>query len=195
MLTAFAGRPSKLVNMGLRDLSDEELALRARIEPRAAFEVLFERHNGPLYNFLLRQGADEARVDDLFQMAFLKAFRAIPTFREEARFKTWLYTIAVNVLNDDRRASLRRGASTEIREAMLVVDAEPGGSEEMDLVKEALGQVAPNHRQLFTLVRFQGLSIAEAAGAVGMTPAAAKVTLFRTTKRIGEILMTVKVKR
>jgi RNA polymerase sigma-70 factor (ECF subfamily) len=195
MLTAFAGRPSKLVNMGLRDLSDEELALRARIEPRAAFEVLFERHNGPLYNFLLRQGADEARVDDLFQMAFLKAFRAIPTFREEARFKTWLYTIAVNVLNDDRRASLRRGASTEIREAMLVVDAEPGGSEEMDRVKEALGQVAPNHRQLFTLVRFQGLSIAEAAGAVGMTPAAAKVTLFRTTKRIGEILMTVKVKR
>jgi RNA polymerase sigma-70 factor (ECF subfamily) len=181
--------------MGLRDLSDEELALRARSEPRAAFEILFERHRGPLYNFLLRQGADEARVDDLFQMAFLKAFRAIPTFREEARFKTWLYTIAVNVLNDDRRASLRRGATTEIREAMLVVDSEPGGNEDVDRVKEALGQVAPNHRQLFTLVRFQGLSIAEAAGAVGMTPAAAKVTLFRTTKRIGEILMTVKVKR
>jgi RNA polymerase sigma-70 factor (ECF subfamily) len=181
--------------MGLRDLSDEELALRARSEPRAAFEILFERHKGPLYNFLLRQGADEARVDDLFQMAFLKAFRAIPGFREEARFKTWLYTIAVNVLNDDRRASFRRGATTGIREAMLVVDAEPGGNEDVDRVKEALGQVAPNHRQLFTLVRFQGLSIAEAAGAVGMTPAAAKVTLFRTTKRIGEILMTVKVKR
>jgi len=181
--------------MGLRELTDEELALRARTEPRAAFEILFERHRGPLYNFLLRQGADDARVDDLFQQAFLKAFRAIPTFREESRFKTWLYTIAVNVLNDERRAAVRRGATTEIRESMLVVDAEPVGTDEIDRVKEALGQVAPNHRQLFTLVRFQGLSIAEAARAVGMTPAAAKVTLFRTTKRIGELLMTVKVKR
>ncbi|HVE41133.1 MAG TPA: sigma-70 family RNA polymerase sigma factor [Planctomycetota bacterium] len=180
---------------GLRDLSDEALALRARTEPRAAFEILFERHRGPLYNFLLRQGADEARVDDLFQMAFLKAFRAIPTFREEARFKTWLYTIAVNVLQDDRRAAVRRGATTEIRETMLVAEPETGGGEDVDRVKEALGRVAPNHRQLFTLVRFQGLSIAEAAKAVGMTPAAAKVTLFRTTKRIGEMLMTVKVKR
>ena len=54
--------------------------------------------------------------------------------------------------------------------------------------------LAPNHRQLFTLVRFQGLSIAEAAQAVGMTPAAAKVTLFRTTKRIGEALAPVREK-
>src|SRR5438128_2500981 len=138
---------------GLRELSDEELALRARTAPRAAFEILFERHRGPLYNFLLRQGADDARVDDLFQMAFLKAFRAIPSFREEARFKTWLYTIAVNVLNDDRRATNRRGATTEIRETMMVVEPEPGGGEEVVRVKEALGQVAPNHRQLFTLVR------------------------------------------
>lgn len=181
--------------MGLLELSDEELAVRARTEPRAAFEILFERHRIPLYNFLLRQGVEAARADDLFQTAFLKAFRAIPTFREQSRFKTWLYTIAVNVLHDERRASVRRGAAVEIQETMLVVDAEPGGNEEMNRVKQALGQVPPKHRQLFTLVRFQGLSIAEAAGAVGMTPAAAKVTLFRTTRRIGELLMTVKVKR
>lgn len=177
---------------GLRELSDEELALRARTEPRAAFEILFERHRTPLYNFLLRQGAEEARVDDLFQMAFLKAFRAIPTFREESRFKTWLYTIAINVLNDDRRAAQRRGPMTEVRESMLVVEPEHGSEEDVDRVKEALGQVASHHRQLFTLVRFQGMSIAEAARAVGMTPAAAKVTLFRTTRRIGELVMKVK---
>jgi RNA polymerase sigma-70 factor (ECF subfamily) len=177
---------------GLRELSDEELALRARTEPRAAFEVLFERHQTPLYNFLLKQGADGTRVDDLFQMAFLKAFRAIPTFREEARFKTWLYTIAINVLNDDRRAAQRRGTTSEIHEGMLVVEPEPGTDEDVDRVKAALGQVAPNHRQLFTLVRFQGMSIAEAAQAVGMTPAAAKVTLFRTTRKIGELVMKVK---
>jgi RNA polymerase sigma-70 factor (ECF subfamily) len=180
--------------MGLRELTDEELAVRARTEPRAAFEILFERHRVPLYSFLLRQGAEEARADDLFQMAFLKAFRAIPGFREESRFKTWLYTIAVNVLHDDRRAALRRGQASVIPEAQPAVEPEPGAGEQVARVKEALGQVASNHRQLFTLVRFQGMSIAEAAKVVGMTPAAAKVTLFRTTKRIGELLMTMKVK-
>jgi RNA polymerase sigma-70 factor (ECF subfamily) len=195
MLTASKARPSKQVIMKLQDLTDEELAIRARTDPKAAFDVLFERHRGPLYNFLLRQGAGEDRVDDLFQMAFLKAFRAIPTFREEARFKTWLYTIAVNVLNDDRRASQRRAAATELRVERAEAEPEVERTEVVGQVKEALEQVAPHHRQLFTLVRFQGLSIAEAARVVGMTPAAAKVTLFRTTKRIGELLLMTKVKR
>ncbi|HZE95392.1 MAG TPA: sigma-70 family RNA polymerase sigma factor [Planctomycetota bacterium] len=172
----------------LRELSDEDLALRARTEPHGAFEVLFERHRGPLYNFLLRQGADAGRVDDLFQVTFFKAFRALPGFREESRFKTWLYTIAVHVLTDDRRATLRRGPTTEIRETMLVTEPELPRRDEIDLVKTALDQVPANHRRLFTLVRFQGLPIAEAAKAVGMTPAAAKVTLFRTTRRVGELL-------
>ena len=48
-------------------MTDEELALRARRDPRGPFEILFELHRGPLYNFLLRQGVDEGRVEDLFQ--------------------------------------------------------------------------------------------------------------------------------
>lgn len=178
--------------MELRQLTDEELALRARTDPRGPFEVLFERHRSGLYNFLLRQGIDDARADDLFQVAFFKAYRALSSFREEARFKTWLYTIAINVVNDERRSVQRRGPTTEIRESMLVDEPRDAGRDDVDRVKAALGQVAPRHRQLFTLVRFQGLPIAEAARAVGMTPAAAKVTLFRTTRRIGEILAPVR---
>jgi RNA polymerase sigma-70 factor (ECF subfamily) len=182
--------------MRLCDLSDEDLALRARVEPRAAFEVLFERHRGPLYSFLLRSGADPSRVDDLFQQAFLKAYRAIPQFREEARFKTWLYAIAANVLADDRRVAQRRGPSAELREAMLVeesgVQDDVERVEELDRVKEALVRIAPNHRLLFTLVRFQGLSIADAAAIVGMTAPAAKVTLFRVSKKLGELLAPIR---
>ena len=180
--------------MDLRQLTDEELALRARNEPRAAFEILFERYRAPLYNFLLRQGADEARADDLFQVTFFKVFRALATFREEARFKTWLYTIAINTVNDERRSALRRGTTTEIHETMLVEEPVDGHRDEVDRVKTALEQVGPRHRQLFTLVRFQGMPIAEAALVVGMTPSAANVTLFRTTKRIGELLAPVREK-
>jgi len=190
--------PSTPLRAGLRDLTDEQLALQARSEPRAPFEVLFERYRGPLHSFLLRQGADDSRADDLFQQAFLKAFRAIGQFREAARFKTWLYTIAANVLADERRASARRGAPAGLREATAL--AEPVATdrlervEALDRVREALAQVAPNHRMLFTLVRFQGLPIAEAAAAVGMTPSAAKVTLFRVSKKIGVIVSPVKEK-
>ncbi|HLY08699.1 MAG TPA: sigma-70 family RNA polymerase sigma factor [Planctomycetota bacterium] len=180
--------------MDLRLMTDEELALRARTEPRAAFEVLFERYRTPLYNFLLRQGVEESRADDLFQVTFFKAFRALGGFREEARFKTWLYTIAINAVHDDRRSVQRRGTTTEIRDTMLVGEPDLGAQDDIARVKAALLEIGPRHRQLFTLVRFQGLAIAEAAQIVGMTPAAAKVTLFRTTKRIGELLAPVREK-
>jgi RNA polymerase sigma-70 factor (ECF subfamily) len=178
--------------MDLRQMTDEELALRARTEPAPAFEVLFERYRTPLYNFLLRQGADESRAEDLFQVTFFKAFRALAGFREEARFKTWLYTIATHAIMDDRRSALRRAPTAELRETMMVEDPDTGTRDDVDRVKAALTQVGARHRQLFTLVRFQGLPIAEAARVVGMTPAAAKVTLFRTTKRIGELLAPVR---
>jgi RNA polymerase sigma-70 factor (ECF subfamily) len=177
--------------MELSALTDEQLALRARSDPRAAFEVLFARYQVPLYSFLLRQGAPDSRVDDLFQLAFLKAFRAVGQFREDARFKTWLYTIASNVLMDDRRA--QRRATAELPESLAAapVPDRLEKAEALDRVKGALDQIAPNHRTLFTLVRFQGLPIAEAAAVVGMTPRAAKVTLFRISKKIGGLLSPV----
>jgi len=174
--------------MDLSGLTDEALALRARSEPRAAFEVLFERYRTPLHSFLLRQGAADSRVDDLFQMAFLKAFRAIGQFREDARFKTWLYTIAANLLTDDRRS--QRRATAELKETVPAAPAPDRleKQEALDRIQDALAQIAPNHRLLFTLVRFQGLAIAEAAGVVGMTPRAAKVTLFRISRKLGGML-------
>ena len=182
--------------MRLCDLSDEGLALRARVEPRAAFGVLFERYRGPIWNFYRRQGVPEAQAEDLFQTTFLKAFRAVASFREEARFKTWLFTIAVNVLHDDRRVVQRRGRPAELRETTAVVESvahEPvERAEAVERVKEALTTFAPNHRQLFTLVRLHGMKIADAARITGLTPPAAKVTLFRVHKKIGEMLAPVK---
>jgi RNA polymerase sigma-70 factor (ECF subfamily) len=184
--------------MDFERMTDEELALRARRDPRGPFEVLFERHRGALYNFLLRQGVDESRAEDLFQQVFLKAFRALPTFREEARFKTWLYAIAVNAVTDDRRADRRRGTPVELHEAMAVDEPraheDVERAEDVDRVKRALEAAPHHHRLLFTLVRFQGLPIAEAARMAGMSPPTAKLTLFRISKKIGEMLAPVREK-
>jgi RNA polymerase sigma-70 factor (ECF subfamily) len=182
--------------MAIDERSDEELARWARTEPRQAFDLLFERHRGPLYNFLLRQGAAESRAEDLFQTVFLKAWRALPSFREEARFKTWLCAIAVNVLQDERRSAARRSPPAALTEAMTVAAEAPADrGETLDRLRAALDGLPARHRALFTLARFQGLSIAEAAAAVGMSPAAAKVTLFRIQKKVGERVAPMKERR
>ncbi len=182
--------------MDFERMTDEELALRARRDPRGPFEVLFERHRGALYAFILRQGIEEGRAEDLFQQVFLKAFRALPSFREEARFKTWLYAIAVHAVQDERRAERRRGSAVPLHEAMAVdgprAHEEAERAEDVGRVKRALEGAPPHHRLLFTLVRFQGLPLAEAAPLVGMSAPTAKLTLFRISKRIGELLAPVR---
>lgn len=153
------------------------------------FEAVFDAHKDAVWSLLRRQGVDASRAEDLFQTVFLKAFRAFDAFREESSLKTWLFSIAANVVLDDRRASRRR-SGVEIHEAMLVDKAEAGASldhaDALDRLRAALDGVPAHHRLLFTLVRFEGMSIADAARAAGLTPQAAKVTLFRVSKRIGE---------
>ncbi|MBI2900367.1 MAG: RNA polymerase sigma factor [Planctomycetes bacterium] len=178
---------------GWEGLSDEELALRSREEPRIAFEVLFERYRDRVYAFLSRQFADRARADDLFQNVFLKAFRALPRFRMESRFKTWIFTIASNVVTDELRTKGRRGTPVELAETMAMTG--PVDPDELDRderlarVKRAVAALPDGIRQLFTLVRFHGMKIAEAALTVGMTPAAAKVALFRAQRKVGEMVL------
>ena len=178
--------------MRLTELSDEELALRARGEPRAPFEVLFGRYKVALWNFILRQGIEEDRAQDAFQATFLKAYRSISGFREEATFKTWLYTIAKNAVTDELRSAGKGGRILPLREGAQIEDRgvheDVRRAEAAERAKEALGRLPSDERQLFTLVRFQGLTIPEAARVVGLSHSAARMKLFRVRKRIGQEL-------
>ena len=179
----------------LRELSDEEVAREARVRPREAFEVLFERYQRPVYAHLIRAGAPQGRVDDLFQTAFLKAYRAIRSFREESKFKTWLFTIATHVLMDEWRRAGRQGRTASL-EGVVVSDEDTSGreaerKEETALVRRAVQTLPEPSRTLFLLVRFQGMKVADAAVAAGIKPSSAKVTLFRAQQKVGAALMRV----
>ncbi len=173
-------------------LSDEEVATAAAVSPQEAFEVLFDRYRAPVFSFIHRQVRDSGRAEDLFQNTFLKMYRALPGFRHDARFRTWLFTIAANSVTDDRRREGRRGPSAGLEEGMAVHHETAGRGMEHDeavaLLRQALDELPPAHRQLFLLVRFQELKIAEAAEAVGLSPGSAKVTLFRIQQKIGQAL-------
>jgi RNA polymerase sigma-70 factor (ECF subfamily) len=88
---------------------DRELVERARAGERAAFDLLVARYQRRLLRLVLRLLRDQAEAEDVVQETFLRAYRALPRFRGDAAFYTWLYRIA---LNGARNAILRRRQRT-----------------------------------------------------------------------------------
>jgi RNA polymerase sigma-70 factor (ECF subfamily) len=171
----------------LANLADGDLA---QTGTREAFEVLFHRHRNPIHQFIARQVADRALAEDLFQTVFLKAFRSIRSFRGASAFRTWLFSIAVNVIADERR---RARSAVSLSDDIAAPAAKTLESDVAGLVRRAVEGLPEKHRQLFLLVRFHQMKIAEAAGVVGLTPGSAKVTLFRLQSQIGSHLKTLGV--
>lgn len=168
----------------LADRSDEELAA---LGTREAFEALFHRHRNPLYQFIARQVSDRSLVDDLFQTTFLKALRGLPSFRGTSLFRTWLFSIAAHAVADERRKP--RSAISLPDEVESPTTKRGSDSEDISaVVRRAVDSLPERHRQLFLLVRYHQMRIAEAARVVGLTPGSAKVTLFRIQQQIGSQL-------
>lgn len=93
---------------GAADSSDEMLMLAWVGGDASAFELLYARHRGPLYRFLLRQLREPSLADELFQDVWQRVIGARQGWKPDAAFRTWLFRIAHNRLNDHWRASRHR---------------------------------------------------------------------------------------
>ena len=96
------------------DATDEMLMVRYQRGEREAFAELVRRHNRPIYNFVLRQLRVPSVSEDVTQDVFMRLVQNAADFKHEARFLTWLYTIARNLCIDQlRKISHRRHASLD----------------------------------------------------------------------------------
>ena len=94
---------------------DQELVARAQRGDKRAFELLVEKYQRKLARLLSRFIRDPAEVEDVTQEAFIKAYRALPAFRGDSAFYTWLYRIGINTAKNYLMAMGRRApTSTEI---------------------------------------------------------------------------------
>jgi RNA polymerase sigma-70 factor, ECF subfamily len=94
--------------------SDEALMIRFQSGDRSAFAILVRRHQTPLYNFALRNLRSAPLAEEVVQDAFVRVVNNAAEFRHEARFSTWLYTIARNLCIDQaRKRALRRHPSLD----------------------------------------------------------------------------------
>lgn len=166
----------------MSDLSDEELLRAYQNGDPEAFKTLFGRYRGPLFNFLLRRIRDRGRAEELYQDSWTKVIERCGEFRGDAKFSTWLYTIARNACIDHQRkmkfrghASLdetQRGASHPMLERV----ANPGPGPDQLVAGEALRQrivkaveeLPEEQREVFLLRQLQGMAFKEVAKVVGV---------------------------
>jgi RNA polymerase sigma-70 factor (ECF subfamily) len=96
------------------EATDEVLMIRFQSGDRSAFAVLLRRHQAPLYNFALRHLRSGPTAEEVVQEAFVRVVQSAAEFKHEARFSTWLYTIARNLCIDHmRKGALRRHPSLD----------------------------------------------------------------------------------
>lgn len=88
--------------------SDEVLIRRCRQGDERSFDILFDRYKGRIYTFILRFVKDQKVAEDVFQETFIRVFRKARHFRHQAKFSTWLYTIAANLCKDELKRRKRR---------------------------------------------------------------------------------------
>ncbi len=159
---------------------DEELMLAYRDGDAGAFEKLYTRHRGALYRFVLRALKDRGSAEELFQEAWIRVIEARERYAPSARFTTWLYTIAHNLLVDHWR---RKGLTlVELNEELGVASADnparqAEAREALARFLQALETLPVAQREAFLLREEAGLSVAEIAAATGTNEEAAKSRL------------------
>lgn len=166
---------------------DLKLAERCTLGDRAAQRELFQRERRHVHATLYRILGSNQHMDDLLQETFIAAFRALPTFRGEAKLSTWIDRIAVRVAFSHIRA--RRGQpSLEVVPEMAADDAD---AEERALAREAarhlyaaLDKMDEKLRVAFSLHVLDGRPLLEVAAAMDATLVATKTRVFRARRAL-----------
>ncbi|HZI21345.1 MAG TPA: sigma-70 family RNA polymerase sigma factor [Gemmatimonadales bacterium] len=157
-------------------------------DEQAATELV-RRHTRALARFLAGAGAPDAELDDVVQETFIRAFRALGSFRGQCRFRTWLLTIGGNVLKDAHRRA-KRAHVVPLAEELRSSEGDPHeravAAEAEGRLRDELRQLPRLQREVFLLRAQQGLEYEEIAAALGTTPGAARVHYHHAVKRLKE---------
>lgn len=174
---------------------ESELIARAREGDRAAFAALVRAHQDEVYTLARRLVGDPHLASDVAQEAFIRAWRALPSFRGDAKLSTWLYRITVNTAwTQKKRASRHRGSPLD--EFTEVVDTSEAhvperAGETMELrnrLRAALARLPDSQREIVVMKDIYGWTHGEIAEAAGISVAAAKVRLHRARARLARDL-------
>lgn len=177
--------------------NEHDLIQRARKGDQEAFAALVSEHQRYVYYLALRVLRNEEEALDLAQETFVRAWTALPNFREQSHFRTWLYRITTNLCYN-RLPGLRRSLSdlgddviAELPETGLAFDNPARGFESRELrsyLHKAIDELDENYRLLIALRYQSELSYEEIASTLNLPLGTVKTGLFRAKERLRQAL-------
>jgi RNA polymerase sigma-70 factor (ECF subfamily) len=194
-------RRGDMVSQPLSRVDDTSLIREAQRGNRVAFEELVRQYDRAVLRVALHLTGSEQDAQDIYQEAFLKAYRSVGNFRFECSFYTWIYRIVTNLCLDHlRKKTVRKedapvATDSEGHEYDLLdqtPDGRPGSDPERDLmsrelnarIARALERLTPRERMVFELKHYQGLKLRTIGAVLSTTEETAKNTLFRATQKL-----------
>ena len=180
---------------------DQELVERVQAGDKRAFDLLVLKYQRKVQRLVARFVRDSGEVDDVVQEAFIKAYRALPTFRGDAAFYTWIYRIAINCAKNYLASPARRivpqsdlisddddDAESFDRNAGLhdvaTPDAEYASKQIAEAVNRAMAALPEDLRTAVTLREIEGLSYEEIAEAMDCPIGTVRRRIFRAREAI-----------
>ena len=177
---------------------DQELVERAQQGDTKAFEMLVVKYNRRLGRLLSRFIKDEHEVNDVVQESFIKAYRALPNFRGDSAFYTWLYRISINtaknfLANNNKRPIMASEITNGDGEVMDVVEqvadnltpeAELMNKQILQTVESAVAKLPEDLRRAITLREMDGLSYEEIAEVMQCPIGTVRSRIFRAREVI-----------
>ena len=183
--------------MSDRDI-DQQLVERVQRGDKAAFDLLVVQYQRKIFRLLSRLIRDAAEIEDVAQEAFIKAYRALPNFRGDSAFYTWLYRIAINtaknyLVSQGRRAPTSTQSDVEDAETFddgdhlrdlntpdsMLVTKQVG-----DAVNRAIDQLPEDLRTAIVLRELEGLSYEEIAESMQCPIGTVRSRIFRAREAI-----------
>jgi RNA polymerase sigma-70 factor (ECF subfamily) len=184
-------------------MAHSDLVSRAAGGDPTAFQALVERHRSMVYRLAYQFAGNHYDAEDIAQEVFLKVYRSLDTFRQDAQLTSWLYRIVMNACIDHRRrqspaASAPFGEEAERR--LLNTPEERPGPEDCAYAGE-LGQVLEGEiarlpqgqRIVFLMRHHQGLKLSEIADALGLAEGTVKRQLHAAVHRLRRVLAHARV--
>ena len=158
----------------------------------AAFDELVLRYQRPILGLVYRMCGDQGEAPDIAQKVFLKAYSKLRSFKRRSTFKTWLYSIAINLCRNELRRRKRWGRPQQIEDAGLglepAVEENLIGEERRRMLAGAVENLPPKQKAVLVLRIYKEMSFQEIAQAVGISENSAKVNFHHAVRRLqGEL--------
>ncbi|HEV8523460.1 MAG TPA: RNA polymerase sigma factor RpoE [Terriglobales bacterium] len=187
--------------MGDREV-DQQLVERAQRGDKQAFELLVAKYQRKLGRLLSRFIRDPAEVEDVAQEAFIKAYRALPSFRGDSAFYTWLYRIGINTAKNYLVAMGRRAPTTTEFDSEEAENFEDGdqlrdlNTPEAELmtrqiaatVNQTMEELPEELRTAITLREIEGMSYEDIANVMNCPIGTVRSRIFRARETIADRL-------